>query len=290
MSGLRRLRALSLLLLGLLGLSGVRAMEPLADGELAAVRGRDGLYFNLENFSFTGNVDLVYTSPAGAVLRLGDLAFSRSDDPAHTYDDPYALWVGQRAGGLSDVLHLDMPVNAAGLQRWQAAMGLQVQADGITRDLGDLVVRDLAFYGGGLQLTTPDVSLGHGAAFGLSLRTEIGSIALLPRGRGDSSEAMTLSGIRLGAVDATGQFTGQPWVLADVTDQPGLLQAITDADGPALMLKVDWNQSGSGGPRAGLAIDSIQFTSGGVVQSDLGSSRIASMQLHYLDLRLRPGP
>ena len=51
-------------------------MQPLADDELAAVRGADGLAFNLQNFSLTGPLTLTYTmpGPAGNTLWLSNLA------------------------------------------------------------------------------------------------------------------------------------------------------------------------------------------------------------------------
>ena len=56
----------------LLALAGgpVAAMEALDDRALSAVQGRDGLYFNLVNFSLSGPLTLTYTSPAGATLAL----------------------------------------------------------------------------------------------------------------------------------------------------------------------------------------------------------------------------
>ncbi len=266
------------------------ALQPLDDGALSRVAGGDGFNFNLQDFSLSGKLSFTYTSPAGASLKFGDLAISRSDDPDHSFDDPYSLWIERRGGGLADMVVLSQPLNTAGLQRWQFAGDLSVNASDLTHDLGALVLQDLAFYGGGLQLSTPtqaDVSTGIG--FGLSLRAELGALVLRPLGRVNASEELRLSGLRLGAVDANGQFTHQPWALADVTTQPGLLRAITDEKGPALQLLVDWNTTADGAPRAGLAIDNIRFTSPVTGVTDLGSSRIGSMQINFVDIRLRPG-
>ena len=93
------------------------AMEALSERDLAAVQGRDGFYFNLQNFSLSGQLSLTYASPDGSTLKLGDLALSRSDDPDHLLDDPYALWIQRRGNGLADVLHLDLPQNAAEIGR-----------------------------------------------------------------------------------------------------------------------------------------------------------------------------
>ena len=58
-----------------------------------------------------------------------------------------------------------------------------------------------------------------------ALRADVGSLSWRARGRGDGSEALTLSGIHLGAVDASGQFTGQPWALADVSQRAAALES-----------------------------------------------------------------
>ncbi|TMH02266.1 MAG: hypothetical protein E6H79_14125, partial [Betaproteobacteria bacterium] len=63
-------------------------MQPLADDELAAVRGADGLAFNLVNFSLSGPLTLSYAMPGGgASLSLSNLSLSRSDDASATFSD-----------------------------------------------------------------------------------------------------------------------------------------------------------------------------------------------------------
>ncbi|MCO5978131.1 hypothetical protein [Ideonella oryzae] len=278
--------------LALCGQAPALAMEALSERDLAAVQGRDGFYFNLQNFSLSGQLSLTYRSPDGSTLKLGDLALSRSDDPDHLLDDPYALWIQRRGNGLADVLHLDLPQNAAGLQRWQAAADLSVTpAGGNTQALGALVVQDLALYGGGVQMSTePGSGSGSGVLLGVALRADLGALSWRARGRDDGSEALTLSGIHLGAVDDNGNFTQQPWALADVTSQPAVLQVIGDGQGgQVLQLKVDWSSAEAGAAKAGLLIDNVRFDSNVNGAMDLGSSRISSFQINYLDMRLRPG-
>lgn len=292
MRGAARLAGVVGLLAALAGARPAAAMEALSERDLAAVQGRDGFYFNLENFSLSGQLSLTYTSPDGATLKFGDLALSRSDDPAHLVDDPYALWIQRRGNGLADVLHLDLPQNAAGLQRWQAAADLAVTpAGGSTQALGALVLQDLALYGGGVQMSTePGSGSGSGVLLGVALRADLGALSWRVRGRADSSEALTLSGIHLGAVDDSGNFTQQPWSLADVTSQPAVLQVIGDGQGgQVLQLKVDWSTADAGAAKAGLLIDNVRFDSAASGALDLGSSRISSFQINYLDMRLRPG-
>jgi hypothetical protein len=280
------------MILALSGWVPAAAMESLSERDLAAVQGQDGIYFNLQNFSLSGQLSLTYRSPDGSTLKLGDLALSRSDDPDHLLDDPYALWIQRRGNGLADVVHLDLPQNAAGLQRWQAAADLSVTpAGGSTQALGALVMQDLALYGGGVQMSTePGSGSGSGVLLGVALRADLGALSWRARGRADGSEALTLSGIHLGAVDDSGNFTQQPWALADVTSQPAVLQVIGDGQGgQVLQLKVDWSTAEAGAAKAGLLIDNVRFDSGVNGAMDLGSSRINSFQINYLDMRLRPG-
>lgn len=280
------------MILALSGWVPAAAMEALSERDLAAVQGQDGIYFNLQNFSLSGQLSLTYRSPDGSTLKLGDLALSRSDDPDHLLDDPYALWVQRRGNGLADVVHLDLPQNAAGLQRWQAAADLSVTpAGGSTQALGALVLQDLALYGGGVQMSTePGSGSGSGVLLGVALRADLGALSWRARGRADGSEALTLSGIHLGAVDDSGNFTQQPWALADVTSQPAVLQVIGDGQGgQVLQLKVDWSTAEAGAAKAGLLIDNVRFDSSVNGAMDLGSSRINSFQINYLDMRLRPG-
>jgi hypothetical protein len=277
-------------------------MQALADDELAAVRGADGLAFNLQNFSLTGPLTLTYTmpGPSGNTLWFSNLALSRSDDPAATFSDPYLLKVASRGGGLADVIRLSEPANANGLLKWQIAADWGVNADGIDVQGGGLVVQDLVTRGGSVTLTTPATPGVEGIAFGLALRADIGNLLIRPRGRDDTSladpasvsEQWRLSGIHLGAASDSGVLLGTPWVIADATNQPGIVNAVTDSSGvSSLHLGIGWPTSAAAALIGGLAIDSIVFKSealpGGML--DLGSSRIGTMQIQYLDIKLRAG-
>lgn len=274
------------------------AMNPLSDAELSDVGGA-GIAFNLVGFSLEGPLTLTYTQPgSGASLWLGALSLARSDDPAATFSDPYTLRVLRR-DGLPDLIHLAEPLNAAGLLRWRFAADWGVNADGIAFQGGALVVQDLVTQGGSLSLAPPATPGVEGIAFGVALKADIGALLLRPRGRGDmttgvdAAEQLKFAGVHLGAAAADGTPLGTPWALADATTQPGILNAVTGADGqPALHLGIDWPRDGTQAAVGTLAIDSIVFRSeslpGGAM--DLGSSRIGTIQLQYLDLKFRPGP
>lgn len=268
------------------------AMQPLADGELAAVSGSDGLAFNLVDFSLQGPLTLTYTAPDGASLALSNLALSRSDDPASTFTDPYRLRVVSRGNGLADAIVLTEPQNANGLLKWQFAADWRVEANGIAHDGGALVIEDLVSRAGSLAITTPAEPGVEGVAFGLGLRLDVGQLLLRPRGRTDNAEQLALGGIHIAAAAADGTPLGSPWQIADATNQPGILNATTDADGSShLHLGIGWPTTPAGAPTGTFVIDSLVFTSAALPggQLDLGSSRIGTMQIQYLDVKLRAG-
>jgi hypothetical protein len=273
----------------LLMLAGVSAsaMEPLNDAALSSVRGRDGVSFDLNGFAMSGDARVSYTTPAGASLYVEKFHASRSDNPL-PFSDPYRLDIVPGTPGLADVINIAFPVNTNADQRWQLAYDWGVGADGVVREQGSVVARDMVFYGGGLQFTTPQVN--DGIAFGAALRMDIGQLSFRPRGRDDASEAMVLSGVHIGGVDGNGVFNNTPWVLANVASQPAVINALTDELGPRLHIGIDWPDPryGSGAaPAGGIVVDNISFVSPGQPTLDLGSSRIGSIQIQYLDIKFK---
>jgi hypothetical protein len=271
-------------------------LQPLNDAALSAVGGRDGFSFDLANFALSGDARLTYYAPAPSTASayLGNPYLARSDDPNDPFGDPYRLDVMRGEPGLADVFKLSFPTNAGGLVRWQAAFDWGTDADGMAFEGGSVVMKDVAFYGGGVQWSTP--RNGDGIAFGLALRVDIGNLLLRPRGRDDITlaepagvkEQMNVSGIRLGAVDANGNFLNAPWRIADVARQPGVINAVTDAAGNSrLHIGIDWPDA-NGAPLGGLQIDNLSFRSDITGNLDLGSSRIGAMQIQYLDIKMRP--
>ncbi len=281
-----------------------RAMQPLQDDELAAVRGADGIAFNLSNFSLTSSLDnplsLTYLSPNGSSLTLSGLDLSRTDD-ADGFADPYQLTLRSRPG-LADIIAIDFPLNVAGNQRWALTSDF-ANCDAVTAGAcsgnnflgGTLQVLDLTMKGGGLYVTPSQVANTEGIAFGLGTQLDIGSLSVYSRGRGpdgviDKSDALTLSGIHL--ADAG---TGGAWMLADVDKHPGLINAATDANGSYLHIQVGWPTTSDPVPAAALRIDNITFTTAGAngaasTVTNLGSASIASMQINYIDIKFRTTP
>lgn len=276
------------LLLAVLCAASAQAMEPMTDGAMAAVRGRDGVSFDLNGFAMSGDARLTYTAPTGASLYVEKFAASRSDSRL-PYSDPYLLDIVPGAPGLADVIKISFPQNSAAEQRWQMAYDWGVNADGVARQGGAVVVKDMVFLGGGLQVSTPQVN--DGVAFGAALRMDIGQLAFRPNGRADAGEQLALSGIHLGATDASGNFTGAAWAISDVAAQPAVINALTDETGERLHINLDWPTTRFGGsgqaPTGGVAIDNITFTSPNQAPVDLGSSRIGAIQIQYLDIKFR---
>jgi hypothetical protein len=279
------------------------AMRPLQDEELAAVRGADGIAFNLANFSLFSNLDnpltLTYQAPDGSALTLAGLDLSRTDD-ADPFADPYQLTLRARSG-LPDVIAIDFPLNAAGSQKWALTADFShcsLLAAGVCTGTnflgGTLQVVDLTMKGGGLYVSPSLLADTEGIALGLGTQLDIGSLAVYSRGRAadgtiDASDQLLVSGIHL--ADAG---SGGAWMLADLDRHPGLLNAATDASGSYLHLQVGWPTTADPVPAAALRIDNITFTTAGpngaaATVTNLGSAGIASMQVNYVDIKFRAG-
>jgi hypothetical protein len=278
-----------------------RAMQPLGDDELAAVRGADGIAFNLSNFSLTsiaGNpLSLTYLSPNGSSLTLSGLDLSRTDD-ADQFADPYSLTLQSRPS-LPDMIAIDFPLDIAGTQAWSLTADF-ANCDAVTASActgtnflgGTLQVLGLTMKGGGLYVAPTTLADTQGIAFGLGTQLDIGSLAVYSRGRAAdgtlaTSDSLTVSGIHL--ADAS---TGGAWMLADLDKHPGLINAATDATGSYLHLQVGWPTTSDPVPAAALRIDNITFTTAGIngaapASTSLGSASIASMQINYIDIKFR---
>ena len=273
-------------------------MKALADDELSAVRGSDGIAFNLSHFSLTSSLTnpltLTYRNPLGSSLSLSGLNLSRTDD-ADGFADPYYLTMQSR-NGLPDMIALDFPLNIAGGQKWSLTSDFSNYdaASNTTFSGGTLQVSNLTMMGGGLYLAPSTIADTQGIAFGLGTRLDIGSLGIYSHGRGadgtiDTSDSLMFSGIHLS--DA---ITGGAWMLADVTNHPGLINAVTDSSGSYLHLQIGWPTNSNPVPGGALAIDNITFTSPGVgglapTSVNLGSASIASIQLNYVDIKFKTG-
>jgi hypothetical protein len=282
------MRAFFLLLLPL-GPGLACALEPLPDSALAKVSGRDGMSFNLSNFAVSGNAVLRYFTPDNSgSIGIGNVSASRSDNLDAPFADPYRLDVISGGVGRADIVNIAMPQNLAGREVWQMALDFDVDAGGIVVKGGSVILKDLVYYGGGFQWSTP--ATGDGLAFGMSTRMAIGSLALQPNGRDAAGEAMVLSNVRIGAATDDGSAPVAPWRVADVGSQAGIFNVRTDDAGNArLHIGINWPDAGAQAAAGTLQIGNIGFRSDGTgANVDLGSSRIGSIQLQYLDIKFRP--
>jgi hypothetical protein len=280
------------------------AMQALQDDELSAVRGADGIAFNLNNFSLTSSLtnplSLTYVSPNGSALTLSGLDLSRTDD-ADPFADPYQLSLRPTTAG-QQMIAIDFPLNAAGNQRWSltadfsncGSFAAGACAAGASFFGGTLQVLDLTMKGGGLYVAPSQVPGTEGIAFGLGTQLDIGSLSVYSRGRAadgtiDHGDVLALTGIHL--VDAS---SGGVYMLADLDTHPGLINAATDSTGSYLHLQVGWPTTTAAVSAAALRIDNISFTTAGVngaaaTTTNLGSASIASMRINYLDIKFRTG-
>jgi hypothetical protein len=264
------------------------ALEPLPDSALSKIGGRDGMSFNLSNFAVSGNAVLRYTTPDGrSSIGIGNLSASRSDNVDAPFADPYRLDVIPGGPGRADIVNIAMPQNLAGREVWQMALDFDVDAGGIVVKGGSVILKDLIYYGGGFQWSTP--AAGDGLAFGMSTRMDLGSLALQPNGRDAAGEAMVLSRVRVGAALDDGSAPVAPWRIADVASQAGIFNVRTDDAGNArLHIGINWPDAGAQAAAGTIQIGNISFRSEAGVNMDLGSSRIGSIQLQFLDIKFRP--
>ncbi len=293
---------LVILAISVLGGHAALAMTALADADLQSVRGA-GIAFNLQNFSLTGDVSLTYDGGNGQTIALKKLTLSRSDDPAATFSDPYTMNVVTRVGG-PDVVKWTAPVNANGLLKWQFATDWSIGTSSSVFEGGSLVVQDLQNRGGSFSITSPSVAGQEGVVWGSTVRTDIGSLLIRPNGRGDitnADDAGVTNQLRLQGIHLSGADGVSPWVLADVTAQPGIFNAVTEGGQSFLHVGIGWNTNlDTEAPAGKLVIDNISFRNSAATYIDpmsgaaantlnLGTSSIGSMQIQYLDMKLHAG-
>jgi hypothetical protein len=293
---------LCILALGAMGMHAASAMTALADADLQSVRGA-GIAFNLQDFSFTGDVSLTYDGGNGQTIALKKLTLSRSDDPATTFSDPYTMNVSTRVGA-PDVVKWTAPVNANGLLKWQFATDWSIGTSSSVFEGGSLVVQDLQNRGGSFSITSPSVAGQEGVVWGSTVRTDIGSLLIRPNGRGDitnADDAGVTNQLRLQGIHISGADGVSPWVLADVTSQPGIFNAVTEGGQSFLHVGIGWNTDlDTEAPAGKLVIDNISFRNNAETYINpmsgapsntlnLGTSSIGSMQIQYLDMKLHAG-
>ena len=279
------------------------AMQALQDDELAAVRGADGIAFNLNNFSLTSSLtnplSLTYLSPNGGSMTLSNIDLSRTDDPDQ-FADPYQLSLQSRTN-LPDVIAIAFPLNPTGSQAWSLTTDF-ANCDAVTAGAcsgtnfqgGTLQVLNLTMKGGGLYVSPTTLANTDGIAFGLGTQLDIASLAVYSRGRDASGVIDTGDQLLVKDIHLADANTGGAWMLADLNTHPGLINAETDATGSYLHVQIGWPTTSDPVPAATLSIQNITFTTAGVNGAapsitSIGGASIASLQINYLDIKLRTG-
>lgn len=262
------------LLLGLWGINtAVNAAELLAlgDAELAGVQGRGGLSFAMDLHSSIGSMSYTTTDAAGNPSSISLNNFVATGAIFETFD------IVAGASGEPDVANWAFPYITSS-KPLQVSYDLAIMANGSTLGTG-LTLKNIAFAGSSVQWTTSR-TLG-GVAWGLALNLAIDQVLLQPNGRGNTAGQMSLSGIKLEAAGG-----GGPWVIANVATQTGAFNILADPGGDRLQLGIGWPVAPADAASGSLKIDNITFTTpGGNV--DLGSSSIGSMQIQYLNIKIK---
>lgn len=269
------LNLLALLVLGSIVMSAnATDIKPLDDKALSDVRGGDGLSFAANLNVNIGSIALGITDSAS---NPATLAFNKTTTTGIITS---TLDVFSTSSNGQTYINWAFPL-INGANTLQYGYDLSVLANGNTLGTG-IQFQDIGFGGSSVQLTSNDSG---GVSWGLGLNLNIGSLQLQPNGRGNTSGQMAISGVVMGAAGSNGTA---PWVLADINTQPGIVNIVNDASGnPELQLGIGWASTPGAAASGSLQIGNITFTTpnGNV---NLGSSSIGSMQIQYLNVRLKP--
>jgi hypothetical protein len=252
-------------------------MQPLSDEVLSDIRGGDGISF-LANLNITSNAfTLGVSDTAGnpATLAFNNIAITGP-----------AAWTLDVVGGGASSDFVNFGIPAIGFSNpLSMSFDLAVTANGSTFGTG-VSFQNMLFNGSSLQLTPNTVS---GVNFGLGLNMAVGNVLLQPNGVGNTSGQMSFSGITVGAATtgAPNSVGIAPWVIADLVAQPGIFAAAVDSGGnPYIEIGIGWPTGPTPAASGSIQINDIKFAtpSGNV---DLGASSIGSMQIQYLNIKLK---
>ena len=271
-------RTISCLTLTALGATAFTAMagdlQPLDDGALSEIRGRDGVSFAVNANVNIGSISIGVTDTDANPATLNMNNVNVTGTIATTMD-----LVGGTNGSPSYINWAFPDITTT--NPLQFGFDLLVNANGTSLGTG-VQLQNVSLNGSSFQMTP---YINTGITFGMGVNLQIGNALLQPNGRGNTAGQMSLSGISLSAAGSNGSA---PWVLADINAQPGIINIVTDANGnPNLQWGIGWPTAGAGtaAPSSGsLQVNNVTFTTpDGTV--NLGSSSIGSMQVQYLNVR-----
>jgi hypothetical protein len=258
-------------LLGLLSISAVAGaadMQELDDGVLSQVQGKDGVSFALNlNTSIGSNVFSVDT--AGKPTSISQKNVKITGFYALSLD------IVNGAGGKPDFLNWIYP-DIASTKPLNIVYDMAITADGNTFG-SSVTLQDFLIAGSSMQLSSSDQG---GMAFGLAQKLRIANVLMQPNGRGNTGGQLSMSGVSIGAESGPG-----PWVIADLVNQPGQFNIVSDPSGDRLQFGIDFPKVGDAATGK-MNIENITFnTPTGPL--NLGSSSIGSMQLQHFNIKFR---
>lgn len=258
-------------LLGLLGISAVAGaadMQELDDGVLSQVQGKDGVSFALNlNTSIGSNVFSVDT--AGKPTSISQKNVKVTGFYALSLD------IVNGAGGKPDFMNWVYP-DIASTKPLNIVYDMAITADGKTFG-SSVTLQDFLIAGSSMQLSSSDQG---GMAFGLAQKLRIANVLMQPNGRGNTGGQLSMSGVSIGAESGPG-----PWVIADLVNQPGQFNIVSDPSGDRLQFGIDFPKVGDAATGK-MNIENITFnTPTGPL--NLGSSSIGSMQLQHFNIKFR---
>ncbi|MBP9686063.1 MAG: hypothetical protein KBE07_15580, partial [Rhodoferax sp.] len=153
---------------------------------------------------------------------------------------------------------------------------MAITADGKTFG-SSVTLQDFLIAGSSMQLSSSDQG---GMAFGLAQKLRIANVLMQPNGRGNTGGQLSMSGVSIGAESGPG-----PWVIADLVNQPGQFNIVSDPSGDRLQFGIDFPKVGDAATGK-MNIENITFnTPTGPL--NLGSSSIGSMQLQHFNIKFR---
>lgn len=258
-------------LLGLLGISAVAGaadMQELDDGVLSQVQGKDGVSFALNlNTSIGSNVFSVDTAGKPTSISQNNVKV--------TGFYALSLDIVNGAGGKPDFMNWVYP-DIASTKPLNIVYDMAITADGKTFG-SSVTLQDFLIAGSSMQLSSSDQG---GMAFGLAQKLRIANVLMQPNGRGNTGGQLSMSGVSIGAESGPG-----PWVIADLVNQPGQFNIVSDPSGDRLQFGIDFPKVGDAATGK-MNIENITFnTPTGPL--NLGSSSIGSMQLQHFNIKFR---
>ena len=258
-------------LLGLLGISAVAGaadMQELDDGVLSQVQGKDGVSFALNlNTSIGSNVFSVDTAGKPTSISQNNVKV--------TGFYALSLDIVNGAGGKPDFMNWVYP-DIASTKPLNIVYDMAITADGNTFG-SSVTLQDFLIAGSSMQLSSSDQG---GMAFGLAQKLRIANVLMQPNGRGNTGGQLSMSGVSIGAESGPG-----PWVIADLVNQPGQFNIVSDPSGDRLQFGIDFPKVGDAATGK-MNIENITFnTPTGPL--NLGSSSIGSMQLQHFNIKFR---